>query len=446
MDVFIYLIKINIAIALLYGIYSIFFKKDTFFQWKRFLLLSFFFISLVYPLVDFIPELIPHKTMVQLAGNIPVFQLEETWIRTGPEIDASFFGKNQLTNLFSGIYMLGVIGVFSWIIIQLASVFQLIRKAKSDKINGYKILNKNGLKTPFSFFRWIVLDTELYTDKERDEILQHEYTHVNQHHSLDMILSELMCVFCWFNPFVWLIKQEIRMNLEYLADRSVIESGINSEHYQLHLLRLTYHKAAATITNNFYVSPLKKRISMMNKKKTSILGLTKYALCLPVIGSLFLFNSMTSVGKTNNAFEANVSGINDPVIQSDTLPVDISKEVIYDEVEKPPQFPGGKKALAQFLNEEGQYPAESIDKGIQGRVVVRFVVGKDGSVSNIEIVRNLDPFTDKESMRVVSKMPKWIPGEINGKPAAVYFVLPISFSLGNGGAEKVPPPVIIEDK
>ncbi|MCQ5178192.1 hypothetical protein NE693_16470, partial [Faecalibacterium prausnitzii] len=82
-------------------------------------------------------------------------------------------------------------------------------------------------------------------------------------------LGEILCIFFWFNPVVWLLRKEIRQNLEFLADEQVVNSGYNRKNYQYHLLRLSHQSTAVPIVNNFNVSQLKKRIIMMNKKKTS---------------------------------------------------------------------------------------------------------------------------------------------------------------------------------
>lgn len=106
-----------------------------------------------------------------------------------------------------------------------------------------------------------------------------------------------------------------------------------------------------------------------------------------------------------------------------------AKPEIFSHVEVPPQFPGGDKALMQWLGENIKYPTIAAEQGIQGRVVLRFVVGPDGSVGNVEVQRSLDPSLDKEAIRVVKKMPKWIPGKQNGNSVYVYYTLPVLFKL-----------------
>lgn len=107
------------------------------------------------------------------------------------------------------------------------------------------------------------------------------------------------------------------------------------------------------------------------------------------------------------------------------------KEQIFEHVEQMPEFPGGQTELMKFLGEKIKYPVIAQEQGIQGTVVLRFVVGKDGSVSDVQVVRSLDPSCDKEAIRVVKSMPKWVPGKQNGRPVLVYFTVPVRFKLAN---------------
>jgi protein TonB len=107
------------------------------------------------------------------------------------------------------------------------------------------------------------------------------------------------------------------------------------------------------------------------------------------------------------------------------------KPEIFSHVEVPPSFPGGDKELMKWLTENINYPVIAAEQGIQGRVILRFVVGPDGTVGNVEVQRSLDPSCDKEAVRVVKKMPKWIPGKQNGNAVYVYYTLPVLFKLQN---------------
>jgi TonB family protein len=125
------------------------------------------------------------------------------------------------------------------------------------------------------------------------------------------------------------------------------------------------------------------------------------------------------------------------------------KDGVYQVIEKMPQFPGGEKALLEFISHNLKYPVDAQEKGIQGRIIVRFVVTKTGKVENVEIVRGLHPSLDKEGVRVVSSLPDWIPGEQKGEKVSVYYVLPITYRLeGNTKPQALDPtkkPLIILD-
>lgn len=98
-------------------------------------------------------------------------------------------------------------------------------------------------------------------------------------------------------------------------------------------------------------------------------------------------------------------------------------------VEQKPEFPGGEAAMYKYLGDNIVYPSAASEEGIQGRVVVEFVVGKDGSITNVKVVRPRHPALDKEAVRVIKSMPKWIPGRNNGQPVKVTYTLPVTFKL-----------------
>lgn len=201
---------------------------------------------------------------------------------------------------------------------------------------------------PFSFFHWIFVHPASHTEEEMSEILTHEQTHARQWHSLDVIVSELACMLCWFNPFVWLMKREIRTNLEYMADAHVLENGYDSKTYQYHLLGLSHQKATATIYNSFNVLPLKKRISMMNKKRTKGIGRTKYLMFIPLAALLMIISNLDTVARTTKR-----------VVQETMKPESMPENVVFEVVEKMPEFPGGMSALMKYISENVRYPAEA---------------------------------------------------------------------------------------
>ena len=213
---------------------------------------------------------------------------------------------------------------------------------------------------------------------------------------------------------------------------------------------------------------------MMNKKETSRLGLAKYLLILPVIAALLIFNrydinaqTITTVTKvTDNLINGkqplyivdgvpvdSVSNISpDRIVSIDVLKdstataiygprgangvvlvttkKDNNKEV-FTHVEEMPRFPGGEVALLKWLSENIVYPENASKNGIQGLVVVKFIVRSDGAVDDVQVVKSLSPDCDAESVRAVQAMPNWTPGKQNGALVDCYYTLPVQFKLSN---------------
>ena len=258
-----YFLKINVAIALFYAFYRLFFHKDTFFHWRRTALLCFFGISLLYPLLNIQEWIKEQEPMVAMADLYATIILPEQIIEAPQETTANW--QELIPQILGFIYWTGVLLLALRFLIQLGSIIRLHFLCPKSTIQGSRVhILKKGTG-PFSFFHWIFIHPESHTDSEISEIITHEETHARQYHSADVLVSEIMCTFCWFNPFVWLMKREVRGNLEYMADHRVLETGHDSKSYQYHLLGLAHHKAAANLSNSFNVLPLKNRIKMICK-------------------------------------------------------------------------------------------------------------------------------------------------------------------------------------
>lgn len=447
-----YFLKVNVAIALFYAFYRLFFYKDTFFGWRRTALLGFFAISAAVPLLNIQTWITEQEPMVAMADLYANVVLPEFTIETGT---AATDWKNLILEYASIAYW-GVVAFLAIrFTIQLAGIIRLAYQCRKMQIGDANIHLLPKADGPFSFFRWIFVHPSSHTEEELNEILAHEQAHVRQWHSIDVVISELACIFCWFNPFAWLMKREIRTNLEYMADARVLENGYDSKTYQYHLLGLSHQKAAATIYNNFNVLPLKKRIKMMNKKRTKEIGRTKYLMFLPLAALLMIISNIEAVARTTKKIAAEVIEAVDPKIEQpapevqalqavpqreqDTKAVaykekaadkDTLDNPIFEVVEQMPEFPdGGMPALMEYFSKNIKYPEAAMKKGTQGRVTVQFVVEKDGSIANAKVLRGIDPELDKEAVRVTSMMPKWKPGMQKGQAVNVKYTIPVMFRL-----------------
>ena len=428
-----YLLKANIILALLYAFYRLFFYRDTFFNCRRASLLGIIAVAALAPL----PWMQLWIGTLPTAGAVGTFTAEvllPEFVVTAEKTGAGL----SLMHLAALAYWTGVCLLAGRILVQLLAIIRLKRHCPRLEMNGLRVRALPEGEAPFSFFRQIFVCPTGHTSDELDEILAHEQTHVRQAHSIDVLVGELACTLCWFNPFAWLLKREIRQNLEYLADRSVLAEGYDRKNYQYHLLGLAYHKAAATIYNNFNVLPLKKRIRMMNKQRSKSIGQLKYLLFVPVAALLAAAcagNQKQDTTEGGAMEEVAVVGFGvdsvekQPAANMDVTAEELVQGEVYDMVEQAPQFPGGPKELMAFLGKNIRYPVAAQEAGVQGRVICQFVITKEGKVADIKVLRSVSPEIDEEAVRVIKAMPTWTPGKQDGQAVNVRYTLPVTFKL-----------------
>ena len=406
-----YLIKANVVLVVLFGFYQLISAGDTFFKWRRVSLLTIYVLSLFLPTIDLsvlVNETAPLGNILpRMAYNLPEVTVQPT--------HDNFDWQQLAVWLYTGVALALLLRVF-W---QVVVVCRLAQRSERATLHGTAVCLLTGDYSPFSFFRWIFVNPDDKTPSQVQQILTHEQTHVAQWHSADALLSQLFVAAFWFNPAAWLMRLQVRNNLEYLADRSVINGGTDKKAYQYHLLAVAYRTNVATITNNFNVLPLKKRIKMMNKQTSNPLARFKYLLFVPLAVALLAMNS--------TAMRANVQK---KVVKTTKVTKKTSAtDKVYEVCEQMPIFPGGDAALMKYLSENVKYPALAIKAQEQGRVVVSFTVEKDGAISDVKVARSVTPSLDAEAVRVVKAMPKWTPGKQDGQLVRVRYNVPVSFKL-----------------
>ena len=423
----------------------------------------------------------------------------------------------------------------------LGRMVRLLRASRRETLKGGITLFVHREKAaPFSWMNMIAVSEE-DLEENRNAILTHERAHIKNCHSWDLLLAEVCIFFQWFNPAAWLLKQELQTIHEYEADEWVINNGIDAKTYQLLIIKKAVGARLYSIANSFNHSSLKKRITMMIKKKSNPWARLKYLYVLPLaavavaafarpevsnqldeissvkvndLASIVKADEVKSVEKsseeefllsgivmeypshkvvagasvivrgTNNGtltnekgefeiqvkkgdvlvvsfvglktqyltvqsevtklgihMKADVQNLEEMVVtayapeEEKKQPVakeevkQTEEEVIFQVVEQMPEFPGGMSEAMKFLAKNIKYPVAAQQAKIEGRVIVQFVVGKDGSISDVHTVRSVSPELDAEAIRVVSMMPKWNPGKQRGKAVPVSYTMPIMFRL-----------------
>ena len=410
----------TLSAGLLYGLYCLTLRRDRWLQLSLWYLLLALGFSIVFPFFS-LPE------RVAAASVIPAGEYQATL----NEIEISAAPASHAIGL-KEVYLIGMALCAAYLLFQMVAqavlIFRLRRRHSVyrsgdgfDIPRGSSLILLDDNTAPYSFFRQIVVGTRGLSDDELRCILAHESHHVSRSHTLDLLWARLMCCIAWFNPFAWLMVRELRAVQEFQADAASVGACGREDYLHLLYRQVTGH-GYGHITNNFQSINIKNRIVMMNKTKTRF-GAWKAVVALPVAALLLMVGCKTDP-------------VEDTPAETPQTEVKASVEpVVYDFTQNAPEgmeapgFPGGTEAFYKYLSENIHYPEQAKADGIQGRVVVGFIVMDDGSIVNVEVQRGIGGGCDEEAVRVVKAMPKWQPAVYNGKPCNVHYSLPVSFKL-----------------
>ena len=546
----IYILKSAVCLAVFYLFYKLLMSRETFHRFNRFSLLGLMIICSIIPFVK-----ISMDTPVETAQvEISIDESLMTPVITDADIVTTANDTSTIEHItiFAAIiYIIGILFFAVKEILQFRKVLNITRKGKEEDINLYvkdstgniKLIVTDEKVSPFSWINRIVISR---TDLEENgrEILCHEMAHISNHHSIDLILADVCILLQWFNPASWLIKSELQNVHEFEADETVIRNGIDAKNYQLLLIKKAVGSRLYSIANSFNHSKLKKRITMMMKKKSSPWARAKYLYVLPlaavavaafahpeiskltdeissvkvndfsaitenhevenvnsvseksvtvegtiidgntgkgIIGASIIERGSTNgtisdenghftlrttensvivisfIGKQTYTFIASEMGIkelkNNPIkLKDDVQNMDEIVVVGYEPAEQPkkeekvqqkagneeevfivveqmPEYPGGMAECLKYIARNIKYPTLAQEAKIEGRVIVRFVVGTDGYTSNFEILHSVCPALDAEAIRVLAQMPKWKPGMQRGVAVPVKYTVPVTFKL-----------------
>ncbi|WP_426667635.1 M56 family metallopeptidase [Mucilaginibacter sp. McL0603] len=387
-----YIIMVNLCIIVLLGFYVIFLKKETFFQLNRAYLLCSLAASFILPIIQ-----TGWAEQLNITRQLKyTFQAEPITIFANSPAAGNHITFSTIVLL---VYLAGVAILSAILLMRLLAVRRMI--VSSDTSSSY------------SFFKKIYLGNKS-TDKL---IYEHEKIHAAQWHSADIILMEIVIIFNWFNPAVYLFRKELKNVHEFIADEGALKSANSKKDYALLLLSQTFETPINNLVNTFFnQNLLKQRIMMIQKNKSPKNVLLKYLLAAPLFMLMIILSSATVNSKTsgvlaNNEFPQNKQG------------------KVYTAVDKVPSFPGGTDKFYAFLRTNIKYPAEMRQKKIEGKVFISFIVEEDGSLSNIKILKEPGYGSGKEAARVLGMSPKWVPGMQKNQKVRVAYTMPISFTL-----------------
>ena len=545
----IYILKSGVCLAVFYLFYKLLMSRETFHRFNRFALLGLMIICSIIPFAKISME--NSTGTVQTVTSMDEPLMIPVMVDADIATEVNDASTMEYVILFAAaIYIIGILFFSVKEILQFRKVLNITRKGKEEDINLYvkdstrniRLIVTDEKVSPFSWMNRIVISR---TDLEENgrEILCHEIAHISNHHSIDLMLADICILLQWFNPASWLIKSELQNVHEFEADETVIRNGIDARNYQLLLIKKAVGSRLYSIANSFNHSKLKKRITMMMKKKSSPWARAKYLYILPLAavaiaafahpeisklsdeissvkvndfsaitenheventyskpnglilvegtvvddatgkaikGASILergstkgtisdengkFNLRVSensvivvsyIGKQTCSFVASaieVKNMKDkPIRMKDE--VQVTDEVVvvgYEQEEAPeekapqastsqngevfmvveqmPEYPGGMSELMKYIARNIKYPADAVREKKQGRVIVQFIVGKDGYSSDFKVMHSVSPSLDAEAIRVLANMPKWSPGMQRGEAVPVKFTVPVTFKL-----------------
>jgi TonB family protein len=441
-----YLLLANVYLTLFFVFYALFLRKETFFNLNRIYLVSSALLSFFIPVIqsDWIKTLFITQKVQETIYHVnttALYQFTVTATR-----------QHQLTlgQILGGIYLVGILVLTIKFIYQLAVLNWVINQPKSE--------------ISFSFFNQIRIEEH---DSDNDVITAHEQVHARQWHSADILLLEAIMIINWFNPVVYLYRNAVKYIHEFIADRDAIKDGADKTAYAMLLLSQTFTAPPHRLVNPFFNSSLlKQRILMLNKNRSHWVMLVKYGLSAPlfalmlVLSSATVDNSKTIQAISNTADrvfttpasqaiktgtitaedEADLYAVmkqNDATIAMENKLLAANKASateVFTKVEHSAEYPGGIQAFYKFLGANIRYPEEARKRNLQGKVFCTFIIEKDGSITDLRILRGIGGGTDQEALRVLSAMPNWAPGVQNGNKVRQQYTVPINFSLNDNNS------------
>ncbi|WKK67324.1 M56 family metallopeptidase [Lutimonas zeaxanthinifaciens] len=430
-----YIFQVILFQAAFYMVYEVFLKKETFFQWNRFYLI----------LTSIIAYIIPVLKIEKIANSLTpeyAYMLPEIIYTPGGFIERQFNWSLLLMNSMSWIIYTGII--FSGILfaVRIYKLYRLIQSNKKRRKADHCLVILKENHTAFSFFNFIFISE---TNQSNKKIIDHELIHVKELHSIDLLLFEIQKIAFWFNPFTYIYQKNIATIHEFIADSRSVSKSERSTFFNS-LLAETFKVDRMTFVNSFNnQSLIKKRIIMFNREHSKNLLKIKYIMLIPLLSAMLVY---TSCEKNKAEADVDKNTANSAVLnyetQQNTSLAEQDETVPFVEVDQVPVFPGCEDAEDQkacmvkgitahvsnnfdaslLKNIDNTESNEDGSENLIEKIYVRFTIDKEGNVTDMK-AKTKHKELEQEVIKVVSDLPRFIPGQKNGKNVAVKFTLPI---------------------
>ena len=435
-----FLIQSTIIWACLLIFYEFLLKNETFYRFNRIYLLLTLISGLTIPLIEI-------KQSSGIEYERVFADLSPIVISSGQEFNGIGF-SDASASLMTWIWFALVIAYFiglTYHFVKFLYGIRLISKmyAKGDKrkFNTHVEVYLDDILIPFSLHKWIFFPKSLLTSKSFESIRSHEIKHVEQEHSLDLILIELARIVFWFNPVLIFLKRALEENHEFVADQAGLKV-MERKDYGKMLIDMNVSPLYLTFANNFKNSIIKNRLIMMYKTESKKQNHFKYMMVIPLMA---LFLLMFSCQQENVENKDEMKQAQKEVVKQEK---ENATTEIFKVVEQMPRFPGcdesedkeaadkcSSQKLMQYIFSNLKYPEAARKNGIEGRVIASFVVDTDGMIRNITIKEDIGDGCGAEVVRVLESMnemeKRWLPGMQKGEKVKVEYTLPVVFKLSD---------------
>lgn len=412
-----YLLWANAYLAIFYGFYWFFLRKETFFQLNRAYLISGALFSFLIPILDlriFKASSELFSTVLPFSTTLPL-----------AEINSGIISENSPESGLSTLALIYIIGCSLSVIWLLYRIFVF-----------KKNLNKPSSGDAYSFLSFIRVDPDM---DGYAKIVAHEDIHAQEYHSLDILFFEFIQIINWFNPIVYLLLWSVKLNHEYIADEKATDSKDDRINYANLLVSHAFSTPVHSIMNNFFNKPfLKNRVTMLFKNKSKKSILIRFSLLIPVMLLAFALQSGKSIEETatplvilNNRTISTLNNTEETNIGNTKATDEPTSTHIFTAVEEPPEPIGGLDEFYKYIGENAHFSKEAFpttSNDSKFRILVSFIVETDGSLSNIKSLRDPGHGTFEETKRLLENAPKWKPGIQNTRPVRVQFTLPIQLN------------------
>ncbi|OEK04169.1 TonB family protein [Roseivirga misakiensis] len=409
----IYVLESATCLAILYLAYYFLLRKEKSFRYNRFYLLAALLFAVSFPLIeiDYNPATTPavlnsiHQVGNEV-GNEPIIEADKAYsytITAQSERPFLLWWEAILT-----IYIIGVALGLLKLLLRIRSFKEIVwfkRHNTRYKTKGaYFHVNTDGSMPTFSFFNYLFWDNTLdLTEREKNQVLDHEKVHIKEKHSYDIMFVEVLKIVFWFNPFLYLFKTLLEECHEYLADRKVAAETGSALYTQL-LVKTVFRKMGLSYGSYFGKNQTVKRVNMLTSTKR--VNFLKLLIPIPLIAILFFIFSFEARIPSNIKIK-NVTIENHLMANNDESPLPLD----------------GIKSLEESI----QYPEKAITANIEGEVVVSFTVNTKGTLENLQFDSKLGYDCEKEVFNALARSGKWKPAVIDGEPTETRVKLPIEF-------------------